>query len=307
MAILKRFSDELGFTTLIQSKRDVHLLLLTKAMRMFAYGSSTLILALYFAALGESDTRIGLFMTLTLVGDVGISLVLSMVADSLGRRRILIFGSLSMVLSGVVFGITSNYWVLLLAAIVGVISPSGNEIGPFRTVEESTLAHLTEAKTRADIFALYVVVGALGASAGSFVCGWVTQALQAGGWSEVASYRFIFWAYAVMGLSKAGMSLLLSRACEITPEPARPTQTQEQDEVEGERLLSSTNGQSRSRVQNALPPPKKSSWAQISKKSRLTLLKLCGLFAFDSLARCVVIDMAIMERQSSYTDNLIVG
>ncbi|KAK4937091.1 hypothetical protein LTR28_009949, partial [Elasticomyces elasticus] len=98
---------------------------------MFAYGSSTLILALYFSALGHSDTKIGLFMTLTLIGDVLISLALTFVADALGRRRILVLGALLMSLSGAIFASVENYWILLFAAVVGVISPSGNEIGPF--------------------------------------------------------------------------------------------------------------------------------------------------------------------------------
>ena len=67
--------------------------------KLGAYGSSTLILALFFAELGHSDAKIGLFMTLTLVGDVLISLALTFVADSLGRRNILILGSLLMTLS----------------------------------------------------------------------------------------------------------------------------------------------------------------------------------------------------------------
>jgi len=100
-SLLARVSAELGFTTLRRSSKDVYLLLLTRYLRMFAYGSSTLILALLFAALGHTDTRIGLFMTLTLVGDVGISLAMTFVADSIGRRNILVVGGLLMTLSGV--------------------------------------------------------------------------------------------------------------------------------------------------------------------------------------------------------------
>lgn len=42
--LLKRMSNELGFTTLLLAHRDVHLLLVTRFIRMFAYGSSTLVL-----------------------------------------------------------------------------------------------------------------------------------------------------------------------------------------------------------------------------------------------------------------------
>jgi len=90
---------------------------------VFAYGSSTLVLALYFSALGYTDEKIGLFMTLTLLGDVLISLVLALWADRLGRRRMLMLGGLMMAGSGLVFATMGNYWILLVAAILGIISP----------------------------------------------------------------------------------------------------------------------------------------------------------------------------------------
>ena len=62
-------------------------------------------------------------MTLTLLGDAAISLVLTGVADSWGRRKILALGAGGMVGAGVLFAMVSNYWVLLFAAIVGVVSP----------------------------------------------------------------------------------------------------------------------------------------------------------------------------------------
>ena len=114
---------ESGISTVAHSGRDVLLLLSSRFIRQFAYGCSTLILALYFQALGHSDERLGLFMTLTLLGDVAISLWLTSVTDSLGRRRILILGAVLMVAAGSVFATASNYWILLGAAVIGVISP----------------------------------------------------------------------------------------------------------------------------------------------------------------------------------------
>lgn len=284
----RRIADELGLTTLSNCSKDVYLLLLTRFMRMFAYGSSTLILALYFAALGHSDTKIGLFMSLTLVGDVAISLALTLVADALGRRRILILGALLMTLSGAVFATLSNYWILLLAAVVGVISPSGNEIGPFRAVEESTIAHLSDAKTRSDIFAYYVVFGTLGTASGSLACGWTTQALQTKGWTEVQSFRVVFWAYALIGLVKAAVSLRLSQACEAEPPKKSPEHSENAagQEVELEQLLEEEEPAS---APNEPPKPKKkSNITSLSSKSRITLSKLCGLFFFDSLGSGMV-------------------
>lgn len=75
-------------------------------------------------------------MTLTLLGDVLLGTLLTLVADRIGRRRVLLFGSFLMATSGLTFAIFENFWILLLAAIVGVISVTGGDFGPFRSVEE---------------------------------------------------------------------------------------------------------------------------------------------------------------------------
>lgn len=120
---VKASLKELGLVTLYSSPADTKILILQRFVRLFAYGGSTLILASYLSDLGISDARIGLFMTLTLVGDVFISFLLTLVADGLGRRWILVLGAALMSVAGVVFALSGNYWVLLAGAIVGVISP----------------------------------------------------------------------------------------------------------------------------------------------------------------------------------------
>ncbi len=121
--LLSKAAEELGVFSILHSSRDTKLLCLQRFTRLFAYGASTLILALYLSSLGSSDARIGLFMTLTLLGDVVISFLLTLVADGLGRRRIMILGAGLMSASGVVFAISGSYWVLVAASIFGVISP----------------------------------------------------------------------------------------------------------------------------------------------------------------------------------------
>lgn len=283
-SIVHRLSQELGIQTVVKAGRDALLLIVTRCIRMFAYGSSTLILALYFSSLGHSDEQIGLFMTLTLLGDVAISLILTSTADALGRRRILLLGAVLMTASGIVFAVTSNYYVLLIAAIVGVISPSGNEIGPFRAVEESTLAHLSEAETRSDIFAWHVMAGSLGTAGGSLASGWLVQRLRSGGWSDVAAYRAVFWIYALIGCIKAALTLLLSSRCEAQPiAKQRDTQADESELQEG--LLESENSAARNEGSEPVKPlPKKTKIAQITPESRSILYKLCALFSIDSLA-----------------------
>lgn len=120
---LRKVFSELGLVSLWTSPLDTKLLCTQRFVRLFAYGGSTLILVAYLAALGISKAQIGLFMTLTLLGDVLISFALTLCADALGRKAILALGAVLMAGSGVVFALAGNYWVLLLAAILGVISP----------------------------------------------------------------------------------------------------------------------------------------------------------------------------------------
>ena len=121
--LLSRLASELGLYSILSSPRDTKVLCLQRFVRLFAYGASTLILALYLSSVGISDARIGAFMSLTLLGDVVISFALTLFADGLGRRRILVLGAAMMTASGVVFAFSGNYWVLVVASIVGVISP----------------------------------------------------------------------------------------------------------------------------------------------------------------------------------------
>jgi MFS family permease len=290
-SISHRIAKEIGITSLRNAGRDVFVLLITRYMRMLAFGSSTLILALFFETLGYSDLQIGLFMTLTLVGDVFISLGLAFVADAFGKKWILVLGSLLMTLAGSCFAVFTQYWILVLAAIIGIISPSGNEIGPFRAVEESALAQLVDPNERSDVFAWYVVIGTLGAATGSIGCGWITQALQQSGWSANAAYRLIFWIYAAIGLLKALVTLSLSRRCEVQPTAVRAEIRNNDNDPSEEDQPFLANGEPQGDMQETPPPPpKKKTFAvsQLSRKSILILLRLSGLFFLDSLASGMV-------------------
>lgn len=279
--------DELGILPVLAAPRDTKLLMLQRFIRLFAYGGSTLILAAYLHATGVSESRVGLFMTLTLAGDVCISFLLTLIADALGRRRILALGSVLMAASGVVFAITQNYWVLLLAAILGVITPSGNEIGPFRAVEESVIAHLTDAPHRPSVFAWYTLIGTLGTALGLFTCGWVTTWLvERKGWEVVETYHLVFFIYAAIGGLKLVLTLLLSGRCEA--DKASPPS---QRETEGERapLLGQPNDdqpkqQQQQQQQKKKKPSKFAMLPKLSRESRTILFQLCLLFALDNFA-----------------------
>jgi predicted MFS family arabinose efflux permease len=121
--ILRRLSKGTGWSTVSKSTRDVKLLFLQRFFRLFAYGATFVILVHFLSSLGISDEHVGLFMTFTMLGDVVISFVLTMITDQVGRRKVLSAGAVLMIVSGVAFSFSSSYWVLVIASALGVISP----------------------------------------------------------------------------------------------------------------------------------------------------------------------------------------
>src|SRR5690242_19148954 len=89
--------------------RDGWLLFLTRFTRLFAYGSLSVILVFYLVSLGFSEPQTGLLLTLTLTGDVLVSLYLTTRADRIGRKRMLIVGAILMAAAGAVFAFTHNF------------------------------------------------------------------------------------------------------------------------------------------------------------------------------------------------------
>jgi len=198
-------------------RSDVRRLFATRIVRLFAYGSISLILFIYLSRLGFSNPQIGLLLSMTLIGDTVISLWLTTSADRLGRKRVLIAGSALMVLGGLVFAWTGNFWLLLAAATVGVISPSGNEVGPFLAVEQAALAQTIPAETRTWVFAWYNLVGSLATAGGSLACGYLLNGLARGQAPTVKDYRIVLYGYAFFGIVLTLVFGGLSQASEAGP------------------------------------------------------------------------------------------
>lgn len=195
--------------------RDSRLLFATRIARMFAYGFLSVILVIYLATLGLDDLHIGLLLTLTLVGDAAISLWLTTHADAIGRRRVLRIGAALMAGAGVVFSLSGNFWVLVVAATIGVISVSGGEVGPFMAVEQASLSHLLPDRERTRIFGWYSLAGSFGTALGALAAGAVVGGLRAVGVSSLASDRAVIAGYALIGVILLVGFGMLSPAIEL--------------------------------------------------------------------------------------------
>jgi MFS family permease len=236
---------------------SILLLFSTRIIRLFCYGFLSVVLALYLSEIGLTNGQIGLLFTFTLFGDAGISLWLTTSADRLGRKRTLILGALLMAGAGLAFVLTRNYIVLVIAAIVGVISPSGNEIGPFLSVEQAGLTQLISNQKRTQFFAWYNLVGSFATATGALAGGWLSQALQNNGWAAAESYRVVLIGYAIGGV------LLLLLFLNLTPAVEVPVSNNTEKRVLGLH------------------------------RSRGVVLKLSSLFAMDAFAGGLIVQSLI--------------
>ncbi|HUL01610.1 MAG TPA: MFS transporter [Gemmatimonadales bacterium] len=200
-------------TALRALTRDGWLLVLTRCIRLFAYGSLSVVLVLYLTDLGFTTSQTGGLLALTLAGDTAVSLFLTTRADRFGRRRMLIVGAALMAAAGFVFASTRDVFWLVAAATIGVISPSGGEVGPFLSIEQASLAHVVPGSARTVILAWYTMAGALATAGGALFGGTLAQLS--------GSYRGVVLLYAILGIVAAVVFTRLSPAVEVGPVGAR--------------------------------------------------------------------------------------
>ena len=234
--------------------RDGGLLFTTRIARLFAYGFLSVILVLYLAQAGLSETEIGLLLTLTLIGDTAISLWITTNADRIGRRRMLVVGACLMVFAGILFALTRDFVLLLIAATIGVISPSGYEVGPFLSIEQAALSQIVPNGERTRTFAWYNLVGSFTTALGSLAGGALVQGLMNFGMNPIGSYRVIVIGYAAFGLILGLLFTQLSPSVEIPQKTGAPGS-----------------------------PPKSGSFLGL-RRSRNVVLRLSALFSLDAFA-----------------------
>lgn len=241
--------------------RDIVLLFTTRIIRMFAYGFVSVVLALYLVASGLSAAGVGAVLTATLAGDIFVSLWVTMVADRVGRKNMLLLGSFLMILAGLVFLLTDDPVWITIAAIIGIVSPSGGEIGPFLSIEQAALSQLVPDSRRTRVFGWYNLAGSFATAGGALAGGWLAQWLQNIGLSGLEAYRWIMGGYAACGLALMLLFVFVSRHAEVVPVAGNP-------EGAGKRTLG-------------------------LHRSKSVVFKLSSLFALDAFAGGFVVQSMI--------------
>ena len=187
-----------------QSDKDIRILYLCVFIRQFQYGLLNQILIFYFKELHYNSEKIGVFLSLTLFGDVVLSWVLTWYADALKRSNIIKLGIVLMFINGLTFIVyDKNFTVLLIVSTLGIVG-DGSDVGPFKSIEESCMAHLTKKKYRPIIYSWHYLFSSIGFSVGCWIAGTIVDYLMDNQiyTTYLNCYKFVFGVYCLLSVVK---------------------------------------------------------------------------------------------------------
>ena len=205
------------------NQADARRIIVMRGLRSFAYGLLAVLLGVVLSRAGLSPAAIGTIVTVSLVGDFFSTYLIGLFADRWGRRRTLVLLALLMAGTGVVFGLTSVYPVLLLAAFFGTLGTSASETAPFLPLEQAMLTQTAALERRTALFARYNLVASFAGALGALLAG-LPDLLTRVGVPEAIGIRLAFGGYAAVALVVAALALRLSPVVET---PAGAQQHQE--------------------------------------------------------------------------------
>ena len=199
---------------------DARLLLAARALRAFGDGYVSLLLPYYLTLLGYSALEIGLLVTATLLGSGLMTLAIGFIAHRHSTRHLLLAASVLMALTGLTASIFTDFWPLLIIAVIGTLNPSASDVTPFSPLEQTLLARATTPQSRTALFARYSLIGALIAAVGAQAAGVPDLFASGGDAARLMTVRVMFVLYAFLGIA----SLLLYRR--LSPALEAPTHEQ---------------------------------------------------------------------------------
>ena len=191
---------------------DARLILTTRAVRAFVDGIAYVVLPAFLLALGFSGIQIGAIVTASLLGSAALTLAVGVTSHRFSVERLLAYSSWLMVCTGILFGLSTPFIVLLVVAAIGTMNPSAGDVSVFLPLEQATLSATVNDADRTRIFASFNLVGSLVGSVGALCAGiplWLST--QFGHDAEVGR-RAAFILYGIAGFALLATYSRLSSA-----------------------------------------------------------------------------------------------
>ena len=182
-----------------------------RALRSFSFGWLSVILVLYLQARGLGAAAIGGILTASMVEDALLTMLLSAVASRLGPARVMAATAPLIALGGLLLAWADRPFLLLLGAVLGTLSPNGQDAGPFAPMEQALLPGTVRSGSVVRAFGWYNVFAFLPAAAGAAAAGGTLGWMLRHGVGEARAYRDMLLAYAAVGIVLTALYLSLAK------------------------------------------------------------------------------------------------
>ncbi|MEP6609652.1 MAG: MFS transporter, partial [Burkholderiaceae bacterium] len=184
-------------------RASINHILIARGLRAFGDGFVSLLLPLYLLELGFGPVEVGLIATATLLGSGLLTLLVGLRAYRYHTRTLLIAATILMAATGTGFAVVTQFWPLLLIAIVGTLNPSSGDVSVFLPLEHAVLSQLVSDRDRTAVFARYSLVGSLMAALGSLAAAVPALTAVTLSISMTTALQSMFVFYGVLGLLAA--------------------------------------------------------------------------------------------------------
>ena len=189
-----------------------------RALRAFADGYISLLLPVYLLALGFGPLEVGVIATATLLGSGALTLLVGIHAHRFHDRTLLLMAAVLMAATGLGFAAVSDFWPLLVIAVVGTLNPSSGGVSVFVPLEHAAISRTVEDRARTGAFARYSLVGSLVAALGALFAGFPELLTAKTDIGTMTALQAMFVLYALFGAGAALIYSTLPRA----PKSAAP-------------------------------------------------------------------------------------
>ncbi|MFB9953019.1 MFS transporter [Rhizobium puerariae] len=195
---------------------DAWRILIARILRSAAYGALATVLSIHLERIGLGAVEVGAVLTSALIGSLVANILWSLTADRFGRRRTVVVMALVMAVSGFIFAVTTDIWLLVITAFAGTISATASEVGPFQSIDQAMLPQIVPPGHRTWAFSIYNMAAYIAAAIGSLLAGFAGSPVPPG-FLSVDGLQILFLAYGFVGLANAVLFGILSPAVELGP------------------------------------------------------------------------------------------
>ena len=184
-------------------ERAYNRILIARGLRAFGDGYVSLLLPLYLLELGFGAFDVGVIATATLMGSGLLTLLVGLRANRYHYRSVLLAAAMLMAATGVGFAMFTQFWPLLLIAVVGTLNPSSGDVSVFLPLEHAVLSRFVTDRNRTAVFARYSLVGSLLAAVGALAAALPAMIAAPLGVSLKTALQLMFVLYGALGLLAA--------------------------------------------------------------------------------------------------------